>query len=345
MKKFIFFLLSLVIGLYGWTQGCVAIRNVTGLSPDLLFENIKPDDKLIVSLTGRYFEAPKAYRDKNFFADTLVRNKLFTLNFSALRLLKNGWSLGVSIPVAANSRKNFSDHGGLSMPKQTTRAFGLGDIRLNVNKWIIDPAAGKKGNAQISLGLKLPTGDFRYQDYFYRKLDSAVLAPVDQAIQLGDGGLGITTELNAFYSVTTRINIFLSSFYLINPRDQNGVSNLKGRSPSPAQIANNTTVMSVPDQFNFRSGINYDFRKIVLSAGFRYEKIPAKDLIGGNRGFRRVASISSAEGGLIYKMKNSLLFANLGIPFQRKIKQNKQNDFTPAGFANYIFIAGTQLKL
>jgi hypothetical protein len=47
--------------------------------------------------------------------------------------------------------------------------------------------------------IKLPAGDFKYQDYFYRKEDSTVLAPVDQAIQLGDGGTGITLELGAFY--------------------------------------------------------------------------------------------------------------------------------------------------
>jgi hypothetical protein len=50
------------------------------------------------------------------------------------------------------------------------------------------------------------------------------------------------------------------------------VSNLKGRTPTPTQITNNTTVMSVPDQFN-RGGTNIQFQKIVLNAGLRYEKV------------------------------------------------------------------------
>ena len=68
-------------------------------------------------------------------------------------------------------------------------------------------------------------------------------------------------------------------------------------------------------------------------------------LIGGNKGFRRVASISSIETGLSYQVKNTLVFANVGIPFDREIEQNTQNDFTPAGFAKYIFTAGIQFKL
>jgi hypothetical protein len=41
------------------SQGCVAIRNVAGISPDLLFENIQPNDKVIFNITNRYFEASK----------------------------------------------------------------------------------------------------------------------------------------------------------------------------------------------------------------------------------------------------------------------------------------------
>ena len=345
MKKFILISFNLLVAIYSWSQGCVAIRNVAGISPDLLFDNIQPNDKLIFNITNRYFEATKAYRADKFIADTLVRNKLYTVNFSALRLLKNGWSIGITVPISANSRRNYSDHGGLALPKYTTRAFGLGDIRLTAYKWLLDPATSKKLNIQVGLGVKLPTGDYKYQDYFHRKVDSTVLGPVDQAIQLGDGGTGITTEIGGFYSITKKINLFFNGFYLLNPREQNGTSNLKGRSASPLQIANNTTVMSVPDQFSFRAGLNYEFNRMVLNAGYRYEKVPAKDLIGGNKGFRRVASISSIEAGLTYKMKNTLVFANIGIPFKRKIGQNIQNDFTPAGFANHIFILGTQFKL
>lgn len=347
MKTFI--LLSLVITVMAnqaQSQGCVAIRNIGGISPDLLFENMGPNDKLIFNVTNRYFEASKSYKGDDLFSDTLVTNRIFTLNISMLRLFKNGWSLGLNVPMSANSRNNGADHKGpLSFPKHTTHSFGLGDIRLTVYKWLLDPATNKKGNIQAGLGIKFPTGDFKYQDYFYRKEDSTVLAPVDQAIQLGDGGTGITLELGAFYSFSRKINIYFNGFYLANPREQNGVSNLKGRAPTPTQIANNTTVMSVPDQFTIRGGTNIQFKKIVLNAGLRYEKIPEDDLIGGNKGFRRAAFIASVETGMTYKMKNSFAFAYIGIPFDRYIKQNTQNDMTPAGFADVVVSFGVQFKL
>lgn len=346
MKKISILFLSTLCTIYAWTQGCVAIRNVAGISPDLLFKNIQPNDKFIINISNRYFEASSTYKGDTYITDTLVTNKIYTLNISALRLLNNGWSIGLNVPVSANSRNNGADHQGPgTLPRYTTHAFGLGDIRFTVYKWLLDPIANKKGNIQAGLGLKLPTGDFRYQDYFHRKADSTVLAPVDQAIQLGDGGTGITAELSAFFSFSKRINVFFNGYYLINPRDQNGVSNLKGRNPNPAQIKNNTTVMSVPDQFSVRIGGNYEFGKMVFTAALRYEKVPQNDLIGGNKGFRRAAAITSIEPGLTYQMKNTLAFANIGIPFKRDIKQNTQNDFTPAGFADCIISFGLQFKL
>jgi hypothetical protein len=265
MKKIILFASYFLTGVYGWTQGCVAIRNVAAVSPDLSFEKIQPGNKFIFTVTNRYFEAARTFRADKFITDTLVRNKIYTLNISAERIFNNGWSLAVGVPISVNSRRNSLDHGGPQTPKHTTRSFGLGDIRFALYKWLLNPSVYKKGNIQLGLGVKLPTGDFRYQDYFYRNDSTSVLAPVDQAIQLGDGGTGITAELNAFYSFNKTVTLFINGYYLLNPREQNGVSNLKGRSPTATEIRNNTTVMSVPDQYSFRTGINFQYKLHLLS--------------------------------------------------------------------------------
>jgi hypothetical protein len=251
----------------------------------------------------------------------------------------------VNIPVSANSRRNSNDHGGPKTPKHTTQSFGLGDIRFTVYKWLLEQAPGKKGNVELGLGIKLPTGDYRYEDYFYRNDSVKVLAPVDQAIQLGDGGTGITAELSAYYSINKALNVFVQGFYLANAREQNGVSNLKGRAPSEVEIANNTTVMSVPDQYNFRGGASFQLEKISLSANYRYEQVPVNDLIGGNKGFRRAASISSIESGIAYSINKGIVFVNLGFPFKNNIVQNKQNNMTPAGFAKFIATFGASFKI
>jgi len=345
MKKLILVVSYFLSGVCGWTQGCVAIRNVGAISPGLSFEKVQRNNEFVFTVTNRYFEGARTFRGDKFITDTLVRNKIYTLNISAERIFNNGWSLALGVPVSANSRRNSLDHGGPQTPKYTTRSFGLGDIRFTVYKWLLDPSEYKKGNIQLGLGVKLPTGDFRYQDYFFRNDSTTVLAPVDQAIQLGDGGTGMTAELNAFYSFNKTITLFINGYYLLNPREQNGVSNLKGRNPTVTEIRNNTTVMSVPDQYSFRTGIDFQYKKFILAASFRLEKVPANDLIGGNKGFRRAASITSFEPGLNYVMKTAIAFVHIGVPFKRNITQNVENNMTPAGFADIIASFGIRFRI
>ena len=84
-----------------------------------------------------------------------------------------------------------------------------------------------KFNMQAGVGIKFATGDYRFQDYFYKNDSTKTLGPVDQSIQPGDGGTGITTELNVFWNVATRVNLYGNFYYLINPREQNGGSSLR----------------------------------------------------------------------------------------------------------------------
>ena len=346
MKKFILVLaFNLSSTVYAYSQGCSPLRNVAGVSPDIVFKNSESTKKTFLNITNRYLEGSSTYRGTKFITDTLVTNRINSFNISLLKMLDNGWSVGLNIPISANSRRNSADHGGLKTPKHTTSSFGLGDLRFAVYKWLLNTTTHKNWNIQTGLGIKSPTGDYRYQDYFYRNDTTKVLAPVDVAIQLGDGGTGITAEVNSFYSFSKILNIYFNGYYLMNAREQNGVSNLKGRDPTPTEIANNTTVMSVPDQYSCRIGANVQVQKVVFAAGIRYERLPVNDLVGGNKGFRRASSISSAEPGITYLMKKSFAFLYLGIPFQRNIMQNHQNNMTPAGFADYVFSFGAQFEL
>src|SRR5215475_459591 len=86
MKKLALLSLISLVTAYAWTQGCVAIRNVAGISPDLLFKNVSPNDKWLMSVTNRYFQASDSYRGDKFVTDTLVENKIYTLNISAQRI-------------------------------------------------------------------------------------------------------------------------------------------------------------------------------------------------------------------------------------------------------------------
>lgn len=347
MKNFILLSIAFVLTIkIANAQGCVALRYVAGISPDLVVENGKPGSKSIISITNRYFKASRSYKGEHFITDTLVTNRIYTMNISLLRLLNNGWSIGLNVPFSVNSRTNGADHKGPStFPQYTTRTSGLGDIRFTVYKWLFDSSVNKKGNIQLGAGIKFSTGDYRYQDYFVRNDSTKILAPVDQAIQLGDGGTGISVELNTLYKLNKWIDFYVQCYYLVSPREQNGVSNLKGRNATQQQVINNTTVMSVPDQFNIKTGVSFQVQKMILTAGLRHEKVPEKDLIGGNKGFRRAASVTSVEPGLIYNSKRFLAFVYFGLPFKRNIILNSENDMTPAGFTNCVETFGIQFKL
>ena len=106
----------------------------------------------------------------------------------------------MDVPIIANNRSSLYEHGGKS--RHSTQSFGLGDVRLGAYKWLVDPIRMTKGNVQVGLGLKLPTGDYKYTDKFFVNDSTNILGPVDQSIQLGDGGLGFTTELNAYYTIS-----------------------------------------------------------------------------------------------------------------------------------------------
>ena len=124
-----------------------------------------------------------------------------------------------------------------------------------------------------------------------------------------------------------------------------GVSNLKGRNPTQAEIATYTTVMSVPDQYSARVGANLELHQFLVTAGLRYERVPVNDLLGGNKGFRRAATITSVEPGLTYRLPKLLAFVYIGIPVSRNIIQNAANNMTPAGFADLVSTFGIQFKL
>jgi hypothetical protein len=353
-------ILLLCAGLLGLTpsllnaQGCIAVRQATGLGFDnIVFEETGAADKWLLNVTNRYFEASATYRGKEFITDSLVRNRVYTLNLSAMRMLANSWSLAVSLPIGAGSRKNSLDHGGPRTPKHTTRSFGLGDMHLAVYKWLLNGAA--TANVQAGLGLKLPTGDYRYQDYFYRNDSTKVLAPVDQAIQPGDGGTGITTELNAYYTLNKTVRLFARGFYLLNPREQNGVSNLKGRAPTELEQKNGSTEMSVPDQYSLRGGAQFEYGKLVFTAGLRHEGVPVEDLLSGSSGFRRAGSITSIEPGLTYKLNHAMVYTYVAVPVQRRSRQTVPDRITSAltgnhiltqgGFADYLVFVGMAWKM
>ena len=362
MKKLlILVIVSLFIVTYANAQGCVAVRSSGAFctKQDAMTHNGKGWQ---LNLGYRYFRSFRHYRGdeeqkERLEQNTEVINWSNNLDISLVRNFDSRWSMALNVPVISNVRSSLYEHGGNGMGqagRHKTRSFGIGDLRVTGYYWVLDPMKSSRFNVQVGLGLKLATGDYKYQDYFFKSDGSKLLGPVDQSIQLGDGGTGFTTEVNAFYNFTRSIGVYGNFYYLFNPREQNGVSTSRGGPTSAANIANGQDVMSVPDQFMWRAGANFTYRRFSISGGLRYECVPSEDAIGGSNGFRRPGYIVSVEPGLTYQFKTVTLFASVPVAIERnriqsvpdKIRTELTGNYTKgdAAFADYLVNVGASFR-
>jgi len=333
------------------SQGCIAIRNLAGFGEFAQLGYGDNNQNWMVSISNRYFKSWNLYSGKEQKGADGINLYEYEMNVSINHNLKKGWSYAVNLPIAAN--KAAAGTG----PYNSTQAFGIGDIRVAIYKWVLNTEKYHRGNIQVGLGVKLPTGNYHYEDYWYPNPNDGnnrVLGPVNVAIQLGDGGTGITSEINAYYLISNKLSIDANLFYLISPRDVNGVSSFY-----PGQLDTATAALfhkvtydvnSVPDNYTLRAGANYTIKKLVTSLSFRFEGAPAHDLIGHNDGLRRVGYIFSVEPGLQYKFPRSFLYVYTGFPLVRATIQTVpdkrieeitgQPTITPGHFANFLIYFG-----
>lgn len=347
--------LFLIAGIYQKTfsQGCVAIKGTAGICS-------RPTDfkGWELNLNNRYFKSYKHFVGKEEQKQRVeegsnVINHSYELDISAIRTLNSRWSLGLTMPIMVFTRSSLYEHDGKS--RHTTNSFGLGDARIAAYRWMFNPKTSHKGNLQVGLGIKLPTGNYNYLDYFYKTADSSVLGPVDQSIQPGDGGTGITLELNGFYNFTHRVGAYGNAYYLSNPREVNGTSTARGGTASASAKKYNTDVMSVPDLFMARAGVAVMVNELTFSGGIRIEGLPSTDLIGGSRGFRRPGYIISAEPSITWVTKRAAF--NLAVPVAL-VRNRTQSDSDKrrtadtgihqqgdAAFADYLISLGATFRL
>ena len=138
MKKL--FLVTSVFTLivnFSYSQGCIAVRNISGFGQYNLTDNAFTTSTWQLNINNRYFTT---YHDFKGSVDqhTPPKNqniiKSFSTDIGITRLFSKGWSIDLNIPISANSRTTDLEHGGLNSPRYTTRAFGVGDITITAYK-------------------------------------------------------------------------------------------------------------------------------------------------------------------------------------------------------------------
>jgi hypothetical protein len=209
-----------------------------------------------------------------------------SLDLSVVYGLSRRVSLALTLPFSYGTHSRlYADH-----VRHEVNASGLGDITVIGSTWLFDQGLLQRGNVSLGLGIKLPTGKNEVTDDFFAADGSFTQQPVDQSIQLGDGGWGILLQVQAFHQLGGRAQGYLLGSYLLSPRVRTNVL-------TPAGVP-----LSVPDVYTARVGLAYAVvpsQALTLSLGGRLDGIPLRDVIGGgDLGFRRPGSILYIDPGV-----------------------------------------------
>jgi hypothetical protein len=142
---------------------------------------------------------------------------------------------------------------------------------------------------------------------------------------------------------------------MANPREQNGTAITNGRTPPRIDSLANNIILSVPDQYSIRAGVNYNLKSWSFSLGIRNDGTPVNDLFGGSEGVRRAGHNFSIEPGVVFKMKKMSFYTYVPIIAGRETKQTLPDLFktkytntytlTQGGFADYVVFVGALFKL
>jgi hypothetical protein len=255
----------------------------------------------VASISYRYFHSYH-YFDANGNEVNIpaIKNDTYVdlFDIAATYAVTKRFSLTLELPVQYGSRTNAYEHDGIHV--HTMRASGIGDLRLSASYLVLDPNTHPDQNISLSLGVKAPTGDDAATDWSFRPTGPE-LRPVNVAIEPGDGGWGIIPSVNAFAKVYTRTFAYFNGFYLINPRETNGVHTVNFDKMSFTHGDHGLMVNSVPDQVMVRGGLTgsiWPSKGVNLSFGARWEGIPAHDFIGGSDGWRLPGFSVSVEPGI-----------------------------------------------
>ena len=324
----------------GQAQGCVAVKNMSSHSLNYGDEAARGWQ---FSLNYRYFRSFKHFKGSDYQEERLENHTEVINNDNSVILgvdyrFSNKWNVGLSLPYVYIDRSSLYEHDRIS--RHHSQSSGLGDMRITGYRSF---SPGSAGSFQAGLGVKLPTGNYDFKDYFYTT-DGPQLRPVDQSIQPGDGGTGIIVELNWFREIATHTSLYVNSMYLFNPRNTNGTRTYR-ETLSP--LLANESIMSVVDQYFARLGARYAIgEKFSATLGGRLEGIPVEDLIGQSDGFRRPGYIVSAEPGLGYSSGSHFINLNVPVALYRNRtqsltdKETQASTGTPrhgdAAFADYL---------
>ena len=354
---FLFIFSTIISTYYVQAQGCVAIRHFSSCIGNSLENNLLDPGDVQLGVNYRYFKSFRHFRGTEEQPDRVangneVINHSHAWDFFLTYGISHRLYASLTIPTVINTRSSLYEHG--REERNTSFSRGLADVRMGVGYWLFDPATHPGGNLALGLGLKIPTGSYNASDIFYNvgPEGGPEVRPVDQSIQPGDGGFGITLDYQLYHVLAPKLFLYSGGFYLLNPRETNGVRTFR-ETLSP--LLENESIMAVPDQYSVRLGTSYSIsERISASLGARFDAVPVRDLIGGNEGFRRPGNVLSVDPGISYMYQNISINLNLPFAVRRERPQSLTDRETEqltgeprngdAAFADYVINLGVSYR-
>jgi len=331
-----------------FAQGCIASRGVgmtpghyggclandaalpptSGFQGSVGYRWLHSDRMFIndVEQTQREVEGSQEINDSNFI--DLGISYGFTPRFSATLTLPFSVHDRSQVVRALNAQRTIIE-------RFHTQSAGIGDLRLEGNAWILNPELHVKGNALLGLGIAAPTGDRDAQATFeipFGTTPRAQIHAVDQSIQLGNGGWGVTLDIYAYREIVRRLNGFVNGSYTITPEER--------YTPKASLVGD----YSIADSYLGRAGFEYlvlPEYSLSLSLAGRIEGVPIHDLIGGSDAFRRPGYAVSIEPGISLAWKSWSFSLSTPVALYRNRQQSvpeKAAGVPPvaAGFADFV---------
>lgn len=260
-----------------------------------------------------------------------------TLDLSASYGVSERLSLTLTLPFMHGSQSRFY----ADTARHEVSTFGLGDITLIGNRWMLDPLTHAAGNISLGLGIKAPTGNNRVQQD--NSLANGVMArsTSDQGIQKGDGGWGILVQMQAFHRLASGLSGYLFGSYMLSPRERTDV-------PAPGNPKLVGLTLSVPDAYTARGGLAFALvpaAGLSSSLGLRIDGIPLRDVIGGgDDGFRRPGYTLFVDPGVSWRRGPNDFTFSVPLRLHQNFPQgliDRERGFPGGGdLADYLIFAG-----
>jgi hypothetical protein len=303
-------------------QGCVAVRQMGGLTPMSTGGYTLMKGEFQVGGNYRYFHSWRHFVGKEEQPDRQKHGGGFDANGKELGNAVNIYShsfditmsygltdrlqLNVAIPYVHNERSQVLTMDNGDKHRYSVYAQGLGDIRVNAGYWVFDPHHATRGNLMLGLGIKTNSGNYHAMDVAPQSDGTFKSVVMDQAIQPGDGGIGFSLELQGFTQLYKGLYGFVNGYYVFNPRQSNGSFKsaptvVKDQDGNVLGTLNGYNVYASPDQYFTRAGVMTSVGKtkaVTLSLAGRFEGIPAYDVFGGQVAYRRPGYVVAVESGV-----------------------------------------------